>query len=77
MQNEQLINLCKYLLLTVKETENRFDDVYHQPDWQDLEDATNELQKRAGLNDDLDGCDSNDFDRIIEKAISKIKTKYV
>ena len=73
--NEQLINLCDASLERVKESEKRH-YFYNQQDWQDLEDATNELQKRAGMNEDLDCCDSNDFDRIIEKAISAIQSKY-
>ncbi len=75
LSNAQLINLCECILRTVRETENRFDDVYHQQDWQDLENAVDELQRRAGMNNNLEGCDSNNFDRIIEKAISKIKTQ--
>lgn len=77
MQNDRLINLCEYILRTVRETENRFDDVYHQQDWQDLASATNELLTRTGIRMDknLDACELSDFVYLIEKAKLTLKQK--
>lgn len=78
LSNEQLINLCNHLLKIVLETENTLEEAYHLEDRKTLEDATNELQKRAGLNRDradFDDYDSSDFARLIEKAMVAIKVK--
>lgn len=75
--NEQLINLCAAFLARVKEAEKRH-YFYNQQDWQELENATSELLKRAEIkgSKDLDACELSDFSRLIEKAASIIKTKY-
>lgn len=74
MTNEQLINLCEYQLNHVRELEAGH-YWYTEKDWKDLKDAINELQKRAGMNEDLDEYNLSDFAYLIEKATLMITKK--
>lgn len=75
IQNDQLINLCEYLLKFLSEPGTY--EAYHTQEWQELENATNELLKRAGIRMDknLDACELSDFVYLIEKAKLTLKQK--
>lgn len=75
IQNDQLINLCEYLLKFLSEPGTY--EAYHTQDWQELENATSELLKRAEIkgSKDLDACELSDFSRLIEKAKLTLKQK--
>lgn len=69
--NKQLINLCHSCLYDVLKDEAMY-RVCPEYKWKCLTDAVDELQRRAGLHEDLDKFETNEFCFLIEKATSII-----